>query len=101
MRIRVLQRPTAASVDGLRLDRFEPGFLYDVGTSLGCFLLAEGWAEPVVIEEPALLVPMSETTSSADATIGPPVRNLLRDICPPYVDDFATAADIGRRKRRR
>ena len=101
MRIRVLQRPTATSVDGLRLDRFEPGFLYDVGTSLGCFLLAEGWAEPVAIEQPALLVPMSDTASSADATMEPQRRNLFRDTCPPYLDDFATAADTSRSKRRR
>jgi len=56
MRIKVLQRPTLLSVDGLRLDRFEPGYLYDVGTALGCLFLCVGWAEPVVTEEPALLV---------------------------------------------
>jgi hypothetical protein len=69
MRIRVVQRPTQASVDGLRLDRFETGYTYDVSTSLGCLMLSEQWAEPVVSEDPALLVPIggtNETKSSAE-----------------------------------
>src|SRR5467141_2757310 len=61
MRIRVVQRPSRESIDGLRLDRFQPGFRYDVGTTLGCLFLSEGWAEPVATEEPALLIPPSET----------------------------------------
>src|SRR5467141_2558337 len=65
MRIRVVQRPSRASVDGMRLDPFEPGYVYDVGTTLGMLFLAEGWAEPVVTEEPAFVVPLSETKPSA------------------------------------
>jgi hypothetical protein len=60
MRIRVIRRPSVASVDGLLLDRFEPGNLYDVGTTLGNFMLAQRWAEPVLTEEQALLVPLDE-----------------------------------------
>lgn len=100
MRIRVLQRPARSSVDGLRLDRFEPGYQYEVGTALGCLLLSEGWAEPVVTEEPALLVPLRETASSGD-TSGRENRNLFRDECPPYIDEFAPAADTQRSKCRR
>jgi hypothetical protein len=48
-------------VDGLRIDWFEPGCLYDVGTALGCLFLAERWAEPVVNEEPALLTAPRKT----------------------------------------
>ena len=47
MRIQIIQRPTIASIDGLQLDRFEPGCLYEVGTTLGMLLLAEGWARPL------------------------------------------------------
>src|SRR5213594_4440630 len=46
MRIRIIQRPTVLSIDGIRLDRFDLGGLYEVGTSLGSVLLAEGWAAP-------------------------------------------------------
>jgi hypothetical protein len=99
MRIRVRQRPTTASVDRLRLDRFEPGYFYDVGTSLGCLLLSEGWAEPVAREEPALLVPLRETAPSSEVpTDGP--QNLLREMYPPDIDGFAVATDANRRKRR-
>jgi hypothetical protein len=106
MRIRILQRPNLVSVDGLRLDRFEPGYLYEVGTALGCLFLCEGWAEPVAAEEPALLVPLNETqpspaTPSADHREPP---NLLREIYPPYLESFApraVAAHKERRSRRR
>jgi len=46
VRIRIIQRPTVLSIDGIRLDRFDLGGLYEVGTSLGSVLLAEGWAAP-------------------------------------------------------
>jgi len=107
MRIKILQRPTLLSVDGLRLDRFEPGYLYDVGTALGCLFLCEGWAEPVVTEEPALLVPLSETEPAHAAPIpaeDEEPSNLLREIYPPYLDSFApraVAAHKQRRSRRR
>jgi endonuclease YncB( thermonuclease family) len=38
------------SIDGMQLDRFEAGAEYLVGTTLGAFLLADGWAVP--IDEP-------------------------------------------------
>ena len=95
MRIRVLQRPPVVSIDGLRLDRFEAGYLYEVGPSLACLFLAEGWAKPVDYDEPALLVPLRETASDVDP------RNLIREKYPPYIpDEFAIAADR-RRKRPR
>jgi hypothetical protein len=61
MRIRIIQRPGPQSIDGVRLDRFEPGYQYDVGHTLGALLLAERWAEPVSDDQPGLIVPFSET----------------------------------------
>jgi hypothetical protein len=61
MRIRIVQRPPCDSIDGIRLDHFELGYQYDVGNSLAALMLAEGWAEPVQLDEPALPVPFSET----------------------------------------
>jgi hypothetical protein len=106
MRIRIRQKPTAASIDGLRLDRFEAGHLYDVGTTLGMLLLAEGWADPVVNEEPALLLPLSDTPSgtSVGATGKDPVKdpaNLIRVRHQPDTDRLDLAADIDRGKRPR
>lgn len=63
MRIRIVQRPSPTSIDGLRLDRFQVGSQYGVGTALGMLFLAEGWAQPVVSETPApaLVVPLDGT----------------------------------------
>ncbi|HMD35637.1 MAG TPA: hypothetical protein VKH42_11745 [Vicinamibacterales bacterium] len=45
MRIKIMQQPSIGSIDGIRLDRFLPGFEYDVNATLGAYLLVEGWAE--------------------------------------------------------
>ena len=105
MRIRIIQRPGTASIDGIRLDRFEPGYQYEVGTALGALLLAEGWAKPVAIEEPGLVVPLSETdpfASTRHSNAAAPA-NLIREHYPPYLDERSpVAADMERcRKPRR
>jgi hypothetical protein len=104
MRIRIIQKPLIASIDGIRLDRFDRGYEYDVGNSLGALLLAEGWAEPVALEEPAVEVPFSEADPFApgdyrDADAPP---NLVREHYPPCLDQpVDLAADFKRRKRER
>jgi len=84
------------------LKRFMPGEQYEVGSSLGAVLLAEGWAEPVAIDEPGLVVPFSESdpfmARVMDASSPP---NLVRETHPPYTDQLAIAPDLERRKRRR
>ena len=110
MRIRILRRPSMASIDGLKLDRFEPGFLYDVGTTLGILMLAEGWAEPVLDEQPALLVPLVEIASPVESRAAPSTSdtapqdrpsNLVREFSRPYADLSGMAADFGRQHRHR
>jgi hypothetical protein len=103
MRIRVLQRPSKASADGLSLKRFEPGYLYDVGTTLGMLSLSEGWAEPVVTEEPALLIPLSQKKQSAVPAVAAPPQppTLTHEKSLRYVDRLAVAAEVNRRKRGR
>jgi hypothetical protein len=104
MRIRVKQRPTATSIDGIRLDRFEPGFQYEVGNGLGALFLAEGWAEPVPFDEPALLIPFSETDPHGDLPFrdADAPRNLTREHYPPYLNDrLDVAADFSSRNRQR
>src|SRR6476469_8043356 len=75
MRIRITQTPSAREVDGIRLDRFVPAMEYEVGNMLGGLLLAEGWAELVPSDEPALVIPIGEIAKGA------PVRQLIREIC--------------------
>jgi hypothetical protein len=70
--------------------------------------LAEGWAEPVVTEEPAFLVPLSETKPSparaatlSAANAKPAPQNLSREKRLRFIDSLTVAADGKRRKRRR
>lgn len=59
VRLKITRR-LSGSIDGLQLSRFAPGEVYDVGTSLGSYLLAVGAAEPVLDETPARIVPLQE-----------------------------------------
>jgi hypothetical protein len=98
MRIRVIHAPTQPSIDGIRLDQFEPGMQYEVGYLLGALMLAEGWAEPVASDEPAVLAPFRDVPTTAPRH---PV-NLIREIFPTYYDaPPALAADRRRHPRRR
>jgi len=83
------------SVDGLRLDRFEPGHLYNVGTELGCLLLCEGWAEPADDTGPAEL----STRTSQDRGAGPP--DFLKEMFPYSIEAFAPRALAADKRRRR
>ena len=59
MRLRITRQPVG-SVDGIRLDDFIVGFVYDIGTTLGSYLLAQGLAEPADVDAPGLVPPLSE-----------------------------------------
>jgi hypothetical protein len=103
MRIRIVHKPTTASIDGLRLDHFEPGGQYEVGNSLGALMLAEGWAVPVAADAPAVVAPFSET----DPFAAPSYRdadapaNLTREHYPPYLNERPEIAfDFRRRPKR-
>jgi hypothetical protein len=95
LRIRIIQKPSRRSIDGIQLGRFQPGCQYEVGNVLGALMLSEGWAEPVADEQPALLVPLEESDSD-ERTGREPKRNrkARRGRVP------STAPDLTRRKRR-
>lgn len=97
------RKPTVPSIDGVQVDGFEQGRTYEVGTSIGAVLMAEGWAEPVPLDEVVAPAPFSEKDPcrvmpfrDADA---PP--NLTREHYPPYLDQRNQAASIERRSRPR
>ena len=97
MRIRVVRKPAIPSIDGVRLDKFEPGRCYEVGTTLGTLFLAEDWAEPVLDEKPALVIPLDEIKHHARRRSTP--SDLQRE---PSARSrhVAIAADMNARKRR-
>jgi hypothetical protein len=41
-------------IDGIQLEVFQVGRVYDIGVSLACVLLAEGWAEPATNDHSAI-----------------------------------------------
>ena len=57
MRVRILKQPTG-TVDGIELWRLVEGRVYDVPASLATLLVVSQWAESIVEEWPALVVPL-------------------------------------------
>jgi hypothetical protein len=82
MRIRVVRRPSVASIDGIRLDHFEPGSEHELGSGLGSLFLSEGWGVPVAERTHAL--ENGRAGAPTDAAADPP--NLQRETYPPYAD---------------
>jgi hypothetical protein len=97
MRIRIIQKPSTYAIDGLRLDQFRLGTVYDLGSLLAGVFLAEGWAEPVDDDEPVQVVPLRKI--AADALRTPP--NLTKEFFPPYYDGSAPVAAAAERPSRR
>jgi hypothetical protein len=78
VRLRITRQPSG-SVDGIRLDDFIVGFVYDIGTTMGSYLLAEGLAEPADDDVTGLVPPLSEIRfsiirPSADIALNPAVE---------------------------
>lgn len=44
MRLRIIRKPVGC-IDGVALDQFHVGDVYELGTQVACVFLAEGWAE--------------------------------------------------------
>jgi hypothetical protein len=57
MRVRITKTLTG-SIDGIQLSRLSKGQVYDVYTSLACYLLSEKMAEPVPEQEPIAAIPV-------------------------------------------
>jgi hypothetical protein len=101
MRIRIVQRPHCDSIDGIRLDRFEVGYQYEVGNSLAALMLAEGWAEPVQLDEPAL-IPFSETDPfDARRLYRGAAAGSTRETYQAAPRQIDRASEVRRRRRRR
>ena len=62
MRVRIT-RPLSGSVDGIELGRFLEGLTYDVGTTIGNYLLSEGWAV-LSMDDDAVTPPLGRPRAS-------------------------------------
>ena len=59
MRVRIT-KTLAGSIDGIQLSRLSKGQVYDVYTSLACYLLSEQMAEPAPHEESTAILPVED-----------------------------------------
>jgi hypothetical protein len=84
VRLRIT-RALHGSIDGIQLDHFEPGQVYEVGTSLGSYLLSMGAAEPVTDQVGTVVIPFQKET--------------LEDLQRSARDARDRAADRARRRR--
>jgi hypothetical protein len=91
LRLLVTQR-LSGSIDGIRLDRFRPGSVYEVGSTVGAYLFALGAAEPVDDDTPA------EAPSPERQLFGPVVGGHAYTL-PHLVRE--KAADRPRKKRKK
>ena len=71
MRIKIIQKPTVTCIDGVRFDRFEVGYQYEVGNLIEAVMLAEKWAELVPSDEPVLVVPLTNSLRIATKVCRP------------------------------
>ena len=106
IRIRIVQSPTIPDVDGITLDGYRVGDVYEVGNTLAALFLAEKWAEPVELDAPGPPEPFSADDPFGTTTLdrnSPP--NLVKEQVPPFLDrdlahDFARIWRPRRRRRR-
>jgi hypothetical protein len=68
MRVRITEALTG-SIDGIQLSRFSKGQVYDLYTSLACYLLAERLAEPAADDAPTSVLPVE---NQMFGPLGPP-----------------------------
>ena len=89
MLLRITRR-VSGSIDGIQLDDFTVGLVYEVGTSLGSYLLAERIAEPLS-EPPAVVSTPGRTRFRIQPVSGDPGK-------PDRT--LAEAADKPRKRKR-
>ena len=100
VRLRIT-RALGGSIDGIHLDRFRRGRVYEVRTLLACYLLAEGAAEPVSDDTPAEILPPEKQLFAL--SVDPPVQNFDFPKAPHHQTVFppTEAADRVPPRRRR
>jgi hypothetical protein len=90
MRLRIT-RALAGSIDGIQLSRLSKDHVYDVNTSLACYLLSEGMAEPAADDEPTVVLP------AENRMFDPPIETRARGVILPR----SLAADRARKSKKK
>jgi hypothetical protein len=90
MRVRITKALTG-SIDGIQLSRLSKGHVYDVYTSLACYLLSEEMAEPAPHDEPTAILPVEKKLFER------PAETRAKGLILPR----SLAADSTRKKKRK
>ena len=78
MRLKITQR-LHGSIDGIQLDHFELGKVYEVGTSIGSYLLSAGAAEPATDQVRAIVFPLEKESLEDPKKNGSDARDRAAD----------------------
>ena len=89
MRVRIT-KTLSGSIDGIQLSRLSKGQVYDVYTSLACYLMSEEMAEPAPNVEPVEVLPVENQESQENHANSSKVISFPR----------STAADRSRKNKR-
>ena len=96
MRLRIT-RQLDERIDGILLSAFRPGYVYEVGTTIGSYFLATGAAEPVSDDEPHIILSPDKQLFLPCAPPAP----LPKSNCHIRHDDRAAAVDWAPRRPNR
>ena len=98
MRLRIT-RQLSDSIDGIQFSAFRPGYVYELGTTVGNYLLADGAAEPVDDDEPSIVLPPEKHLFHPGALAADGARTRMN--ATPYdLEPIAEAADRPPRRKR-
>lgn len=93
MRLRIT-RQLSESIDGIQMSAFRRGYVYDVGTTIGSYLLAVGAAEPVTDDHPYIVLPPEKQLFYPGPAVAAPAKHRH-----PSRPRLAVAADRPPRRR--
>src|SRR6185503_3611502 len=92
----LMKRQLQESIDGIHLSAFRPGYVYQVGPSIGNYLLAVGAAQPAADDEPYIVLSPEQQLFLPRQSAAPPVA---RSHSPLHHSEPAIAADRAPRRR--
>jgi hypothetical protein len=64
VKLRIVMRP-AGEIDGIPLNRFQPGVVYEVDASIGTYLVASGYAQVVMDQSSARVAQLDLTPNTS------------------------------------
>lgn len=89
MRLRIT-RQLCESIDGIQFSAFRAGYVYEVGTTVGNYLLADGAAEPADDDEPSIVLPPDKQLFHPAAlfadSVHTPTKKAIRSDAQPVAE---------------